>query len=76
VVEITVADTGIGIRPEDLAKLFQAFSQVDSPHSRNREGSGLGLHLSQKLAELLGGDITCRSEFGRGSTFVLRLTEQ
>ena len=71
-----VADTGCGIRPEDQAHLFQAFSQVDSSTTRKYEGTGLGLHLSEKLAELLGGHITFDSEFGRGSTFVLRLTHE
>ncbi len=48
--EITVADTGIGIRPQDQSKLFQAFTQVDSSSTRPYEGTGLGLHVSQKFA--------------------------
>ena len=74
-VEIEVEDTGIGIRAEDSARLFRAFSQVDGSARRRNEGTGLGLHLSQKLAELLGGHITCRSEPGRGSVFTLVLVE-
>lgn len=67
-----VSDTGVGIRHEDQRQLFQAFSQLDGKERRRRhDGTGLGLHLSQKLAELLGGEIECRSEFGRGSTFTL-----
>jgi protein-histidine pros-kinase len=67
-----VVDTGAGIRPEDRAALFQAFSQA--PATRGRaEGTGLGLHLSQKLAGLLGGTITFVSEVGQGSTFELSL---
>jgi protein-histidine pros-kinase len=71
--EFAVADTGVGIQEADQAKLFQAFTQVGAPRKRRFEGTGLGLHLSQKLAELLGGRITFHSEFGRGSTFTLTL---
>jgi protein-histidine pros-kinase len=67
-----VHDTGIGIRPEDQPKLFQAFSQVD--RTRRLEGTGLGLQLSQRLAELLGGRIQFKSEYGKGSIFTLSLT--
>jgi signal transduction histidine kinase len=72
--EFAVADTGVGIQEADQARLFQAFTQVGTPRKRRVEGTGLGLHLSQKLAELLGGRITFQSEFGRGSTFTLALT--
>jgi signal transduction histidine kinase len=72
----TVADTGIGIRPEDQANLFQAFQQVRNSGSQRHEGTGLGLHLSQKLAGLLGGHIEMQSEFGKGSTFRLILAEE
>jgi protein-histidine pros-kinase len=72
--EIAIADTGAGIRAEDQARLFQAFAQIGG---RGRtEGTGLGLHLSQKLAELLAGQITLQSEFGKGSRFTLILQEQ
>jgi PAS domain S-box-containing protein len=74
--EVSVADTGIGIKPEDQAKLFQAFTQLDAASTRRYEGTGLGLHLSQKLADLIGGHITFTSEYGKGSTFILVLEEK
>jgi protein-histidine pros-kinase len=73
VIEISVTDTGMGIRPEDKAKLFQAFSRVDNEKGRALEGTGLGLHLSKRLAELLGGRILLESEYGKGSRFTLVL---
>jgi signal transduction histidine kinase len=69
----TVRDTGVGIEPEDQAKLFQAFTQVGIGGGRRYEGTGLGLHLSQKLAELLGGRIGFESVHGSGSSFTLTL---
>jgi len=75
VVRIRVSDTGIGIKAEDQAKLFAEFGRVDSAAVRGREGTGLGLRLSRKLAELLGGTIEMESEFGKGSTFTLLLRE-
>jgi PAS domain S-box-containing protein len=75
-IEFSVTDQGIGIRAEDQVKLFEAFSRLGAEGARKREGTGLGLHLSQKLAELLGGRIACTSELGRGSTFTLSLPER
>jgi signal transduction histidine kinase len=71
----SVRDTGIGITAEDQAKLFQEFGRVASAAVRAREGTGLGLRLSGKLAELLGGTISLTSELGIGSTFTLLLPE-
>jgi len=72
---ISVSDTGIGMNPEDQQRLFEAYMQGRSASSRPHEGTGLGLHLSQKLAGLLGGEIECVSEFGQGSTFTLVIPE-
>jgi len=71
--EISITDTGVGIRSEDQAKLFQAFAQGDSSSTKRHEGTGLGLHLSRKLAELLGGQISFKSEAGKGSVFTVGL---
>jgi PAS domain S-box-containing protein len=68
-VELSVTDSGIGIRSEDLQKLFEAFSQLDHSTTRRFEGAGLGLYLSQRLAALLGGRISVESEYGKGSCF-------
>lgn len=75
ILAISVEDTGIGIRTEDQAKLFEAYSQVDARSGHGREGTGLGLHLSRKLAEALGGTIEFSSNYGGGSTFSLVLPE-
>jgi signal transduction histidine kinase len=71
--ELVVADTGIGIKPEDQARIFREFEQVDGSHSRRYEGTGLGLALTRKLVELQGGTIRVESEVGRGSRFIVQL---
>jgi signal transduction histidine kinase len=68
-VTFSVADTGVGIAKEHQAALFQDFVQIDSPIQRRFRGTGLGLALSKRLAELLGGSVAVQSELGRGSTF-------
>ncbi len=68
-----VRDTGIGIPPEGLVRLFQSFSQVDASTTRRFGGTGLGLVISKCLAEMMGGDIRVESEVGRGSTFSLTI---
>jgi GAF domain-containing protein len=72
-VELAVADTGIGLTPEQQAKLFQEFTQADSLTARRYGGTGLGLALSRKLARMMGGDVTVTSEAGKGSVFTVRL---
>jgi signal transduction histidine kinase len=66
---MTVSDTGIGIKPENMEHLFEAFRQVDGSARRVYEGTGLGLYLSKQLATMLGGHMTAESEFGIGSHF-------
>lgn len=72
-VRVSVADTGIGITPEDLEKLFRPFTQVETGLTRQYEGTGLGLSISKRLVTLMGGEITVESEPGRGSTFSFTL---
>ncbi len=74
--EIAVKDTGIGIKKEDLSKLFQSFQQLDSKRNRNIEGTGLGLAISRSFVQLMGGDITVESEYEKGSTFSFWIPQQ
>lgn len=73
VVKITVTDTGIGISPEFLPRVFNAFEQESAGNDRSFEGSGLGLAISKKYIELLGGELLVTSEKGKGSTFEIQL---
>jgi signal transduction histidine kinase len=66
---VEVSDTGVGIKVEDMAKLFREFSQVDPSASRRAQGTGLGLALSKKFVEAHGGTIGAESIYGTGSTF-------
>jgi signal transduction histidine kinase len=77
-IEISVTDTGIGIKSEDIPKLFQPFTQLESPYTKKFEGTGLGLDLTRRLVELHGGTIRVESEFGKGSrlSFVIPLRQE
>jgi signal transduction histidine kinase/CheY-like chemotaxis protein len=72
-IQFAVIDTGIGIAPEDLQKLFQPFVQIDSGLNRQQEGTGLGLALVQRLTDLHGGSVQVESEAGKGSRFTINL---
>ena len=72
-ITIAVADTGIGMTPEQMGKLFQEFSQASSATASKYGGTGLGLVISRRFCQMMGGDITVESEPGRGSTFTIRL---
>jgi signal transduction histidine kinase len=73
---IAVADTGIGMTPEQKGKLFQEFSQASSGTAAKYGGTGLGLAISKRFCQMMGGDITIESEPGHGSTFTIRLPRE
>src|SRR5262249_47717653 len=72
-IEGAVADTGIGMTPEQMGKLFQEFNQAEASTAQRFGGTGLGLAITRKLARIMGGDVTVASELGKGSVFTLRL---
>jgi signal transduction histidine kinase len=72
-VELAVSDTGIGMTPEQVARLFQEFAQADATTQRDYGGTGLGLALSRRFCRMMGGDVTVESAVGHGSTFTIRL---
>ena len=72
-ISFAVADTGIGMTPEQLGRLFEAFSQADSSTTRRFGGTGLGLAITRHFCRLMGGDVTVESEYGVGSTFTISL---
>ena len=72
-IELSVSDTGIGMTPEQQAKLFEEFTQADATTAKRFGGTGLGLAITRKLARMMGGDVTVTSEPGKGSVFTVRL---
>ncbi|MCR4895700.1 MAG: response regulator [Lachnospiraceae bacterium] len=73
---ISVEDTGIGIRPEDLPKLYRTFSRLEDSTKGGSEGRGLGLAVSQRLVQIMNGNIEVRSEYGKGTKFVVTIPQQ
>src|SRR5262249_8348231 len=72
-IELAVCDTGIGMTPEQQAKLFEEFAQADRTTAQRFGGTGLGLAITRKLARMMGGDVTVTSEHGKGSVFTIHL---
>jgi signal transduction histidine kinase len=72
-IELSVSDTGIGMTPEQQAKLFEEFTQAEATTAQRFGGTGLGLAITRKLARMMGGDVTVASEPGKGSVFTVRL---
>lgn len=75
ILKVSVRDTGIGIKEEDLKRLFQSFQQVDGERNRKIEGTGLGLAITKALVELMNGDLRVESEYGKGSTFTFEIPQ-
>ena len=73
--KIRVADTGMGIRKEDLGKLFSSFQRLDETKNRKVEGTGLGLNITKQLIEMMGGTISVESEYGKGSVFIVEVPQ-
>jgi len=71
-----VSDTGIGIRSEDIPRLFTDYIHLDRRTNRKIEGTGLGLHITKKIAEMMGGSIRVESEYGKGSVFTIKIRQQ
>lgn len=72
---MAVEDTGIGIKKQDMDKLFESFNQIDSPYNHGKEGTGLGLSIANSLCKMMEGDITVVSEYGVGSVFTARIVQ-
>ncbi|MBR4575498.1 MAG: response regulator [Lachnospiraceae bacterium] len=76
VIRFGVMDTGIGIKSEDMDKLFTAYERLDEEKNSGIQGTGLGLDISRRFAELMGGTLTCESVYGKGSEFILTVTQK
>ncbi|MCR5098937.1 MAG: response regulator [Lachnospiraceae bacterium] len=74
-IRFSVKDTGIGVKKEDMDKLFSAYERLDEQKNSGIQGTGLGLDISRRFAELMGATLVCESEYGKGSEFILTLTQ-
>ena len=74
--EIAVEDTGVGVKEKDIAKIFETFNRLDMEASRSEEGTGLGLAVTNRLVELMGGKLTVKSEYGKGSVFSFAIPQK
>ena len=74
--DVSVKDTGIGIKPEDLTKLFSKFERIEEKRNRNIEGTGLGMNITKSLLEMMGSRLEVESVYGEGSTFSFRLKQK
>ncbi len=74
--KVSVSDTGIGIKPEDMEKLFSEFERIEEKRNRNIEGTGLGMNITQRLLEMMDSRLEVESVYGEGSTFSFRLTQR
>ena len=72
----SISDTGIGIKEEDITRLFDSFKRLDLSKNRNIEGTGLGLNIAKQLVDLMQGEITVESEYGKGSTFIISIPQR
>ena len=75
-IAFSVKDTGIGVKEEDMDKLFTAYERLDEQKNSGIQGTGLGLDISRRFAELMGGTLVCESEYGKGSEFILTLSQK
>ena len=74
--KIRVTDTGIGMKEEELKHIFDAFQRLDEKRNQSVEGTGLGMTITKQLIELMGGKISVRSKYGKGTTFYLELPQE
>lgn len=75
-IKVMVADTGIGIKQEDMDRLFVSFQRLDEEKNRNIEGTGLGLNITKRLVEMMGRTVVVSSEYGKGSVFTVTMVQQ